>query len=78
MNARIEFESDASGLTAREADVLRLLARGCTYAKAADLLGVSTHTVTSHVKNAYRKLGVHSSAAAVMRAIELKLFGEFL
>ena len=63
-------------LTPRESDVLRHIAYGCTYVQAADRLGVSLHTVTSHVKNAYRKLGVRSGAAAVMRAVELKLFGE--
>lgn len=63
-------------LTPRESDVLRLIARGCTYAQTAARLGVSLHTVTSHVKNAYRKLGVRSGAAAVMRAVELKVFGE--
>ena len=76
MNARIEFEEDIVRLTARESDVLRLLASGCTYALAADRLGVSPHTITSHIKNAYRKLGVHSGAAAVMRAVELRLFAE--
>jgi len=60
-------------LTSRESQVLRLLARGCTYASAAASLGISPHTVESHVKNAYRKLAVHSAAAAVMRAIELRL-----
>jgi DNA-binding CsgD family transcriptional regulator len=60
-------------LTGREAEVLRLIARGCTYASAAAQLGMSTYTVGTHVKNAYRKLDVHSAAAAVMRAIELQL-----
>jgi DNA-binding CsgD family transcriptional regulator len=55
-------------LTARETDVLRLIARGYTYAKAAERLGVSPHTVASHIKKIYRKLGVHSSGAAVMQA----------
>ena len=63
-------------LTCRETDVLRLIARGCTYVQVADRLGVSAHTVTSHIKNAYRKLDVHCAAAAVMRAIELQLLGE--
>jgi LuxR family transcriptional regulator, maltose regulon positive regulatory protein len=62
-----------SALTSREAAVLQLLARGCTYSQAADRLGISLHTVASHIKNAYRKLGVRSGAAAVMRAIELHL-----
>ena len=60
-------------LTGREAEVLRLIARGCTYAQAADRLGMSANTVGSHIKNAYRKLEVHSAAAAVMRATELQL-----
>jgi DNA-binding CsgD family transcriptional regulator len=60
-------------LTAKEADVLRLLARGRTYAQAAAELGMSAHTVGTHVKNAYRKLDVHSAAAAVMQAVRLGL-----
>ena len=60
-------------LTEREAEVLRLIARGCTYAKVAAQLGMSTHTVGTHIKNAYRKLDVHSAAAAVMRAVQLRL-----
>jgi DNA-binding CsgD family transcriptional regulator len=61
-------------LTGREADVLRLMARGCTYVQVADALGISANTVSSHIKNAYRKLEVHSAAAAVMRAVELRIF----
>jgi DNA-binding CsgD family transcriptional regulator len=63
-------------LTERESEVLRLVARGRTYAQIGKDLGVSPHTVTTHIKNAYRKLGVRSGAAAVMRAVELRLFGE--
>lgn len=60
-------------LTAREIDVLSLLARGYTYAEIGEQLGISRHTVTSHIKNSYRKLTVHSGAAAVTRAAELGL-----
>ena len=63
-------------LTSREAEVLRLLARGCAYAQVSDWFGVSLHTVESHIKNVYRKLEVHSARAAVWRAMELRLFGE--
>ena len=63
-------------LTPREAEVLRLLARGCTYSQISDQLCVSLHTVESHVKNVYRKLEVHSARAAVWRAVELRLFGQ--
>lgn len=60
-------------LTAREIDVLSLLARDCPYAEIAKRLGISLNTVTSHIKNSYRKLAVHSGAAAVTRAAELGL-----
>lgn len=60
-------------LTAREGDVLLLLAHGCSYGEIGLRLGISIHTVTSHVKNCYRKLEVHCAAAAVMRAVELRL-----
>jgi DNA-binding CsgD family transcriptional regulator len=62
-------------LTPREVQVVHCLARGCTYAQIAARLGVSAHTVTSHIKNLYFKLDVHSAAAAVMRAIEHGFIG---
>jgi DNA-binding CsgD family transcriptional regulator len=68
--------AEAAPLTPRESDVLRLIARGYTYAQVANRLGVSVHTVTSHIKSTYRKLGVRSGAAAVMRAAELSLFAQ--
>jgi DNA-binding CsgD family transcriptional regulator len=63
--------SGARMLTPRETDVIYLLSRGCRYAAIADRLGISVHTVTSHIKNAYRKLSVRTAAAAVTRAAEL-------
>jgi len=60
-------------LTSRETQVLLLLSRGYTYAEIAARLFISLHTVTSHIKNSYRKLAVHSAAAAVTRATELNL-----
>ena len=58
-------------LTRRELAVVRLLGSGCSYREVAVQLGISPHTVVSHVKNAYRKLEVHTGAAAVMRAVRL-------
>lgn len=58
-------------LTAREMDVVYLLSRGFRYASIARRLGISVHTVGSHIKNTYRKLCVNTAAAAVMRAAEL-------
>jgi DNA-binding CsgD family transcriptional regulator len=55
-------------LTARESDVLRLVARGYTYAEIAEIEGISTHTVQMHIKHLYRKLEVHSRGEAVYQA----------
>ena len=63
-------------LSKREREVLGLLAEGASYAQVAQRLGISAHTVTSHVKNIYRKLGVRTAAEAVARARELKLLEE--
>jgi DNA-binding CsgD family transcriptional regulator len=60
-------------LSAREVDVLRLLAQGHSYDEIGGRLGVTLNTVASHIKSAYRKLSVHSAAAAVMRAVQLRL-----
>lgn len=60
-------------LTSREIEVLGLLARGYVYAEIAERLGISLNTVASHIKNSYRKLAVHTGAAAVTRAAELGL-----
>jgi DNA-binding NarL/FixJ family response regulator len=62
-------------LTAREVRVVYLLSRGLSYAAIARQLGISVHTVGSHIKNAYRKLDVHCAAAAVMRALEMRALG---
>jgi DNA-binding NarL/FixJ family response regulator len=58
------------GLTAREVDVLRLVAAGLTDAEAAERLFVSVRTVNAHLRSIYRKLGVTSRAAAGRFAAE--------
>jgi len=60
-------------LTRREREVLCLLARGCTYLQVSDRLGMSCHTVASHIKSIYRKLEVRSARGAIWRALELRL-----
>lgn len=60
-------------LTRRESEVLRLLAQGCTYLQVSERLGMSCNTVTTHIKNIYRKLEVRSGRGAVWRALELRL-----
>lgn len=55
-------------LTVRESEVLDLLARGLTYAQAADVLGISINTVRVHVRSIYDKLDVTTKVEAVMVA----------
>ena len=69
----LETERELIMITNREADVLLLLAGGCSYGQIALRLGISVHTVGTHVKNCYRKLGVRRATDAVRRAAELKL-----
>jgi LuxR family transcriptional regulator, maltose regulon positive regulatory protein len=52
------------GLTAREAEVLGLVAAGHTNNEIAADLVLSTHTVERHLQNAYRKIGVRNRADA--------------
>lgn len=61
-------------LTVRELDVLRLLCSGKRYADIARELGMTRNTAAGHLKSVYRKLDVNSAAAAVMRAVEMRLF----
>jgi len=57
-------------LTARQAEVLRLLARGWTDAQIADELFLSRRTVHAHLREIFRKLGVSHRSAATRYAIE--------
>jgi DNA-binding NarL/FixJ family response regulator len=65
--------ADAPRLTPRETDVLRLIAKGLSYARIADTLQMSPNTVPSYVKQIYRKLEVNSRGEAVFEAMQLGL-----
>jgi len=54
-----------SELTAREKEVLRLIAKGYDNLKIADFLSISEGTVKNHVSNIYNKVGANSRAEAV-------------
>jgi ATP/maltotriose-dependent transcriptional regulator MalT len=60
-------------LSARELEVLRLVAEGLTNPQVAERLYLSPRTVGQHLRSVYRKLEVPSRAAAVRRADELGL-----
>jgi two-component system response regulator NreC len=60
-------------LTAREREVLKLLAEGKTVRAAATVLGLSVKTVDAHKFNLMRKLGIHNKAELVMWAIQKKV-----
>jgi non-specific serine/threonine protein kinase len=61
------------GLTAREIEVLRLVALGLTYAQIAEKLIISPRTADAHLRSIYGKLGVTSRHAATRYAIDHKL-----
>lgn len=62
--------TDASGLTERERQVVRLVAAGKTNRDIAVDLVISEHTVGRHLQNIFRKLQVSSRAAATAYAYE--------
>ncbi len=61
---------DTYGLTARELEVLRLVARGGSNREVASALVISERTVARHMQNIFGKLGVSSRAAASVFAAE--------
>jgi len=61
------------GLTAREVEVLRLVAQGLTDAKIAEQLVIRPFTVNNHVRSIFGKLGVTNRAAATRYAMEHQL-----
>jgi predicted ATPase/DNA-binding CsgD family transcriptional regulator len=60
----------ADGLSAREVEVLALVAEGCTDAEVAESLVVSVRTVHAHLRSIYRKLDIHTRSAATRYALE--------
>jgi len=61
------------GLTDREREILELLTGGYLQKQIASGLGISRHTVDTHLRNIYGKLHVHTSTAAVAKALRERL-----
>jgi DNA-binding NarL/FixJ family response regulator len=66
-------DAPSEGLTAREAEVLGLLAEGLSNKVIAARLGISEHTAKFHVNAILSKLGAESRAAAIVKAARLGL-----
>jgi ATP/maltotriose-dependent transcriptional regulator MalT len=69
----VKSPTSPAGLTAREVEVLRLLAMGLTDVQIAEQLVLSLHTVHAHLRTIYSKLGVTSRSAATRYAFEHQL-----
>jgi two-component system, NarL family, response regulator DevR len=70
---RREVEAQLERLTAREKEVLRLMAEGIASREIASKLGISYTTVRTHIRSLGSKLGVHSKLEAIVKARELAL-----
>lgn len=66
--AKSPFPEGREDLSAREREVLGLLAQGIRISDIGETLGISKYTVGDHVKNIYRKLNISSRAEAALRA----------
>ncbi|MEP3655547.1 MAG: response regulator transcription factor [Litorimonas sp.] len=64
-------EKISSTLTKRETETLTLFAKGMSYKETAEILGISTNTISDHVKSIYGKLYVNSRNEAVFEALQM-------
>jgi DNA-binding NarL/FixJ family response regulator len=73
LNRRRQTDGQRESLTAREKEVLRLMAEGVSSRDIATRLGISYATVRTHIRSLGAKLGVHSKVQAIVKARELAL-----
>jgi two-component system NarL family response regulator len=67
--SRLAFRLGHGGLSAREIEVLKLIAQGKRNKEIADALGIAQETVQSHIKRLFVKLNVNDRTAAVTVAL---------
>ncbi len=72
---RVRRSAYPGGLSNREAEVLRLVARGLTNKQLAAKLEISERTVSQHLAHAYEKIGVTTRAGAAMFAMKNGIVG---
>lgn len=75
-HARTRRRDHTAGLTAREVDVLLLLARGLSSKQIAERLVISPKTVRHHIEHIYPKIGASSRATASLFAMQQGLLPE--
>jgi DNA-binding CsgD family transcriptional regulator len=64
-----EFEARGGALSDREREIVRLVAMGRTGPEIADELQISHNTVRTHVRNSMQRVGAHSRAHLVAKAL---------
>ncbi|MET9336180.1 helix-turn-helix transcriptional regulator [Nonomuraea sp. NPDC003804] len=64
---------ERTSLSPREAETLRHIAAGCTYAQAARRMGVSMHTIDTYLRRVRAKFGIAGKAELTRLAVELGL-----
>ena len=71
----VQLRKDSlAGLTARELDVLRAIAKGQSMKECARAMGISPKTVDNHTQSVYSKIGVTTRGGATLYAIEHGLY----
>lgn len=73
MLAQFQVQQPEVPLSPRENDILVLIANGYSVRKAAESLGISTHTAASYLKNLYQKLQVSNRAELTLKAVNMGL-----
>ncbi|MCB9232307.1 MAG: response regulator transcription factor [Bacteroidia bacterium] len=70
-----EPDCEPSILTARETEIIRLVAGGMSTKNIANTLFLSTHTVYTHRKNIMKKLGINSASEMILYAMQSGMVG---
>ncbi|MCK9407843.1 MAG: response regulator transcription factor [Bacteriovoracaceae bacterium] len=73
MFSQFKVKKSDYGLTEREKEILQRMVSGLTKQQIADILFLSFHTVSSHLKNIYTKLHVNTRSGAVSKAYKENL-----
>ena len=68
---QVQPEVSVESLSNREREILIYLAKGMSTQACADFMDISYHTASDHIRNVYKKLGVHSRAEATIEAVRM-------